>query len=143
MRYIKVFEKFDGSMSKIKQDIDDMFIELTDEGYEVDIKMIGTLQVSVKIKKPKEHNIEEVEDYILMFIDYMNDLWSGSYFSTTYEYKLNAFTKELNHLIVFRDSSKLDFSQWSDNKKPIGWISSEIEGITCLVTKIVTKRNFR
>ncbi len=37
MKYIKLFEKFDqydtwnyGSMSKIKQDIDDMFIELTD-----------------------------------------------------------------------------------------------------------------
>jgi hypothetical protein len=115
MKYIKLFERFEvDKWFIVKQNIIDIFVELIDLGYQVSVTYSGSDDVvSVKIKKPKEHNIEEVEDYILMFIDYMNDLWSGSYVSTTYEYKLNAFTKELNHLIVSRDSSKLDFSHWT------------------------------
>ena len=79
MRYIKVFEKFDqydfwnyGSMSKIKQDIADMFIELTDEGYEVDVKMIGTLQIYIEGKEDW-FLFDEIYDTVSMLIDYVEN----------------------------------------------------------------------
>lgn len=91
MRYIKVFEKFDqydfwnyGSMSKIKQDIDDMFIELTDEGYEVDVKIIGSLQVYIE-GKDDWFFFDEIYDTILMLIDYVENEFDDVKISYDYE----------------------------------------------------------
>lgn len=91
MRYIKVFEKFDqydfcnyGSMSKIRQDIADMFIELTDEGYEVDVKMIGTLQVYIE-GKDDWFFFDEIYDTILMLIDYVENEFDDVKISYDYE----------------------------------------------------------
>ena len=91
MKYIKVFEKFDqydfwnyGSMSKIKQDIADMFIELTDEGYEVDVKMIGTLQVYIEGKNDWFF-FDEIYDTVLMLIDYVESEFDDVNISYDYE----------------------------------------------------------
>jgi hypothetical protein len=91
MKYIKVFEKFDqydfwnyGSMSKIKQDIADMFIELTDEGYEVDVKMIGTLQVYIEGKNDWFF-FDEIYDTVLMLIDYVESEFEDVKISYDYE----------------------------------------------------------
>ena len=91
MKYIKVFEKFDqydfwnyGSMSKIKQDIADMFIELTDEGYEVDVKMIGTLQIYIEGKEDW-FLFDEIYDTVSMLIDYVENEFDDVKISYDYE----------------------------------------------------------
>jgi hypothetical protein len=91
MKYIKVFEKFDqydfwnyGSMSKIRQDIADMFIELTDGGYEVDVKMIGTLQVYIE-GKDDWFFFDEIYDTVLMLIDYVESEFEDVKISYDYE----------------------------------------------------------
>jgi hypothetical protein len=136
MKHIKLFERFDkDEWVSIEQNLMDIFVELVDLGYEIEARDAVYDSVSVYIKKPKELDIEDTKDYILMFIDYMSDLWSGN-ITTSYEYELDVFTKKLNHRTFIRSSRKLDFEQWSGEEKPIGWISSEIESIICLVTKM-------
>ena len=140
MKYIKLFERFDeDEWVLIEQNIMDIFVELIDIGYVIEVRDAVNDSVSVCIKKPKELDLEDTRDYILMFIDYMSDLWSDCYITTSYEYELDVFTKKLNHHTMIKSSRKLDFEQWSDEQKPIGWISSEIESISCFITKI----NFR
>jgi uncharacterized protein (UPF0335 family) len=138
MRYIKLFERFDeDEWASIEQNIKDIFVELIDIGYVIEVKDAVYDSVSVCIKKPKELDIEDTRDYILMFIDYMSELWSDCYITTSYEYELDVFTKKLNHHNRrIKSSRKLDFTQWNNEQKPIGWMSSEIVGITCFVTKI-------
>ena len=109
MRYIKLYEAYSkrrmspvDETSKIKKDLDDMFIELTDNGFRYELKY-GVVGPS----KLKDHNTEtlylviakspfsdtdlfdtiyfddtlelfkqdEVTEYVLMFIDYMKGLW--------------------------------------------------------------------
>ena len=77
MKYIKLFEGFDqydfwnyGSMKKIKQDINDMFIGLIDDGYEVDVKIIGTLQVYIEGKNDW-FSFDEISETVSMLIDYV------------------------------------------------------------------------
>lgn len=91
MKYIKVFENFDqydfwnyGSMSKIRQDIADMFIELTDEGYSVDVKIIGTLQVYIEGKNDWFF-FDEISDTILMLIDYVESEFDDVKVTFSYE----------------------------------------------------------
>ena len=110
MKYIKVFEKFDqydfwnyGSMSKIRQDIADMFIELTDEGYEVDVKMIGTLQVYIEGKNDWFF-FDEIYDTVLMLIDYVESEFEDVKISYDYEqyndrYKPKVMEKEDKHVL--------------------------------------------
>lgn len=112
MRYIKLYEAYSkrrmlpvDETSKIKKDLDDIFIELTDNGFRYELKS-GVVGPS----KLKDHNTEtlylviaktkntsfsntdlfdtiyfddtlelfkqdEVTEYVLMFIDYMKGLW--------------------------------------------------------------------
>jgi len=117
MKYIKVFEKFDqydfwnyGSMSKIKQDIADMFIELTDEGYEVDVKMIGTLQVYIEGENDWFF-FDEIYDAVLMLIDYVESefgdvkvTFSYERYNSSFEYvkqnQQEVMDKEDKHFLV-------------------------------------------
>lgn len=139
MRYIKLFENFEEN--KIKSDLQDIFVELVDNGFVIEVSYRDDL-VYVHIGKPKDKNISEVKDYILMFIDYMNDFWDKSYVSATYEYELNvvkkkkySFVSELDRTNIITSSSKLDFEQFKNEN----WISSEIVGLDCFITK----RNFK
>jgi hypothetical protein len=91
--------------SKIKKDLDDMFIELTDNGFRYELKsgVVGpsklkdhnTETLYLVIAKPKNTPFsdadlfntiyfddtlelfkqDEVTEYVLMFIDYMKGLW--------------------------------------------------------------------
>lgn len=78
MKYIKIFDKYDqyddwhyGSISKIKKDINDMFIELTDEDYQVDIRTISTLQVLIDKQEEDWFFFDEIYETVLMLIDYV------------------------------------------------------------------------
>ncbi len=123
MKYISFFERFNNNdWDKIEKNVTEIFVELIDIGYVIEVRDALYDSVSVYIKKPKGLDIEDVKDYILMFIDYMSDLWSGSYVTTTYEYE---FKKDMK--VRIKDSSKLDFNQWSNQ--------SDIDAITCFVTK--------
>ena len=77
MKYIKLFEGFDqdDSMEKIKQDINDIFIELIDVGYEVDVKihpsvLIDSLQVDI-VGENDWFFFDKIYENILMLIDYV------------------------------------------------------------------------
>ena len=110
MRYIKLYENYSKrrmlpveETSKIKKDLDDMFIELTDNGFRYELKsgVVGTSKLKdhktetlyLVIVKPnpekplfglfdtyyddtlKLFRINEVIEYVLMFVDYMKDIW--------------------------------------------------------------------
>ena len=100
MKYIKLFENFDESnWENVKQNIDDIFIELVDLGFKVDISTgYNYTNVSVNIEVPdnSKYNISMVKDYILMFVDYMKHTWSEFYVYANYEYKLNVWMKRNN-----------------------------------------------
>jgi hypothetical protein len=79
MKNIKLFENFDqydywhyASMKKIKQDINDMFIELVDDGFEVDTKFISTLQVYIE-GKDDWFFFDKIYETVLMLIDYVEN----------------------------------------------------------------------
>lgn len=112
MRYIKLYEAYSkkrmlpvDETSKIKKDLDDMFIELTDNGFRYELKsgVVGpsklkdhnTETLYLVIAKPNRTTFSDAElfdtlyfdntlelfrqsdvrEYVLMFIDYMKGLW--------------------------------------------------------------------
>lgn len=111
MRYIKLYEAYSkrrrmlpvDETSKIKKDLDDMFIELTDNGFRYELKsgVVGpsklkdhkTETLYLVIAKPNPEKPlfglfdtyydntlqtfeqDEVSEYVLMFIDYMKGIW--------------------------------------------------------------------
>lgn len=76
MKYLKIYEEFEPS-SSLKEDIKDIFIELTDNYLDVEVDNYGTIVIS----KPNElatnltdydFNIDsDIIDSILRFIDYL------------------------------------------------------------------------
>lgn len=83
MKYIK---KFESSGSKVEKDITDIFVELQDEGFTVrsNIWYEDGRSVTVTISKP-EFNTNEVKEYVMMFIDYMESYFGNV--SVNYTYK--------------------------------------------------------
>jgi len=112
MRYIELYEAYSKrrmlpveETSKIKKDLDDMFIELTDNGFKYELKsgVVGpsklkdhnTETLYLVIVKPKNTPFsdqdlfntiyfddtlklfrqDDVREYVLMFVDYMKILW--------------------------------------------------------------------
>jgi hypothetical protein len=73
MRRIKLFENFD--LEKLKSGIDDVLVELKDNGFTTR-KMVSDDSIIVFIVKPLtnggEFEFSEIEDYVLMLIDYIN-----------------------------------------------------------------------
>jgi len=87
MKYIKLFESFDedGKFTidpKFEQDVKDMFVELEDEGYEVDIDYLdkgkGIQDIMIMIEtddNSKLFNSNMVKDYFFMLLDYTKDYY--------------------------------------------------------------------
>ena len=90
LHYIKLFELYlqDSDEDKFiidpkfKQDIRDMFVELEDEGYEVDIDYLdkgkGIQDIMVMInndENDKLFNSNMVKDYFFMLLDYTKDYY--------------------------------------------------------------------
>jgi len=70
---IKLFENFD--LERLKSGIDDVLVELKDNGFTVR-KMVSDSSIIIFIVKPLtnggEFEFSEIEDYVLMLIDYVN-----------------------------------------------------------------------
>lgn len=110
MRYLKLFEGFK-SFEDIKDSIMSIFIELQDLGYSV-ITYISTDNdtISVSITAPTGKMLNESDkEYILMFIDYIKDIWNGKYISVLYNYRV--YISEISRKVF--TNSKLDFKQFS------------------------------
>jgi hypothetical protein len=79
MRYIKLFENFKIS-NKFKQDIKDIFVELEDNGYELDIDYLekgNDLQdIMVTIDNNELFNSNITKDYFLMLLDYTKNYYN-------------------------------------------------------------------
>lgn len=73
---IKLFENFQSD--KIKEDIEDIFVELQDIGYKVEVKVGSGIKWSTcEIKLSKENgsdiNFDEIREFCMMFEDYISD----------------------------------------------------------------------
>ncbi len=106
MKYIKLFESFDQydlwnsvSMKKIKQDIADMFIELTDEGYIIrvsemsndsHIKKNGSLRVYIEGENDWFF-FDEISDTVSMLIDYFESEFDDIKVTFSYERYKSSF----------------------------------------------------
>lgn len=117
MKYIKLYEKYDqyddwhyGSINKIKEDIGNMFIELTDEGFSVETRIISTLQVYIE----GGHDwffFDEIYETVLMLVDYVEnefedvkvtydyEEYNQSSITRNREYKQKVMDKEDKHVL--------------------------------------------
>jgi hypothetical protein len=68
MKRIKLFENFD--LERLKSGIDDVLVELIDNGFNVR-KMASNDGLIINIIKPS-FEFSEIEEYVLMLIDYVN-----------------------------------------------------------------------
>jgi len=79
MKYIKLFENYPSprgfTPNSIEEDVNDMFIELKDDGYKIEYQRFNERgdSVSLTIKYRRGFNSNDVREYVMMFIDYMTD----------------------------------------------------------------------
>ena len=82
MKYIKLFESYDSDGNftideKFKKDIHDMFVELEDEDYVVEIDNLDN-DIMISINNDKNgilFSSNMVKDYFLMLLDYTKDYY--------------------------------------------------------------------
>lgn len=82
MKYIKLFENFDTFEKSLLNDIKDIFIELEDDGFDININTSNSLiEIEIKKKgfiglsfdcKPFLFKYEDVSDYLKRFNDYID-----------------------------------------------------------------------
>jgi uncharacterized protein (UPF0335 family) len=109
MKYIKLFESF--NRTKLEEDINGVLVELVDKGFDVKVivkpdylflinhqtsfnEVSNTIEVYIStgsFKTTIDNNFvyNEISDYILTLIDYVNYAWSDAL-------KLDAIKKEVN-----------------------------------------------
>ena len=86
MRYIKLFENFDEN--KIKSDLQDIFVELIDNGFVVNVSthlvnLDDNIEFEFKKKDGSNFKYQDIKEYVLMALDYIETLWN----SINVEYK--------------------------------------------------------
>lgn len=86
MRYIKLFENFDEN--KIKSDLQDIFVELIDNGFVVNVSthlvnLDDNIDFEFKKKDGSNFKYQDIKEYVLMALDYIETLWN----SINVEYK--------------------------------------------------------
>ena len=86
MRYIKLFENFDEN--KIKSDLQDIFVELIDNGFIVNVSthlvnLDDNIEFEFKKKDGGNFKYQDIKEYVLMALDYIETLWN----SINVEYK--------------------------------------------------------
>jgi uncharacterized protein (UPF0335 family) len=70
MKIIKLFENFD--LEKLKSGIDDVLVELKDNGFNVR-KIVNDSSISIHIiKTGDEFEFNDIEEYVIMLVDYVN-----------------------------------------------------------------------
>lgn len=80
MRYIKLFENFDEN--KIKSDLQDIFVELIDNGFVVNVSthlrsrfVHDNIEFEFKKKDGSNFKYQDIKEYVLMALDYIETLW--------------------------------------------------------------------
>ena len=80
MKYIKLFENFDED--KIKSDLQDIFVELIDNGFVVNVsthlvKLDDNIDFEFKKKGGSNFKYQDIKEYVLMAFDYIETLWGS------------------------------------------------------------------
>jgi len=80
MRYIKLFENFDEN--KIKSDLQDIFVELVDNGFVVNVSthlvnLDDNIEFEFKKKDGSNFKYQDIKEYVLMALDYIETLWDS------------------------------------------------------------------
>ena len=78
MRYIKLFENFDEN--KIKSDLQDIFVELVDNDFVVNVSthlvnLDDNIDFEFKKKGGSNFKYQDIKEYVLMALDYIETLW--------------------------------------------------------------------
>ena len=86
MKYIKLFENFDEN--KIKSNLQDIFVELIDNGFVVNVSthlvnLDDNIDFEFKKKDSSNFKYQDIKEYVLMALDYIETLWN----SINVEYK--------------------------------------------------------
>jgi 4a-hydroxytetrahydrobiopterin dehydratase len=73
MKYLKKYKIFES----LEQDVEDIFLELKDDGYdvEVDIRPQGLEMVSIDVSRDDLFNWSDVKDYFERCLDAIGDTW--------------------------------------------------------------------
>ena len=73
MKYLKKYKIFES----LEQDVEDIFLELQDDGYsvEVDIRPQGLEMVSIDVSRDDLFNWSDVKDYFERCLDAIGDTW--------------------------------------------------------------------
>jgi 4a-hydroxytetrahydrobiopterin dehydratase len=73
MKYLKKYKLFES----LEQDVEDIFLELKDDGYdvEVDIRPQGLETVSIDVSRDDLFNWSDVKDYFERCLDAIGDTW--------------------------------------------------------------------
>lgn len=110
MKHIKLFENFTKYSTSIafvavlKKDVQDMFVELKDEGYKIfwyyrSPRVNYGNYTEIKIYKFLGFDLEQVKEYILMFNEYMEEKFNNVKFS----YKIENIYQEETDLPSYED----------------------------------------
>lgn len=80
MKYIKLFENFDEN--KIKSDLQDIFVELVDNGFVVNVSthlvnLEDNIEFEFKKKGSSNFKYQDIKEYVLMALDYIETLWGN------------------------------------------------------------------
>lgn len=110
MKYIEMFENFTKYSTSIalvavlKKDVQDMFVELKDEGYNIfwyykSPRFNYENYSEIRIYKFLGFDLEQVKEYILMFNEYMEEKFNNVKFS----YKIENIYQEETDLPSYED----------------------------------------
>lgn len=101
---------------RIGDDIKSIFLELTDDGYEVFLVRLMLLEdetsCRVRIENDKEYLYSDVRDRVDMFIDYMKDIWDDVKIEYSYVnfYETTAFFDNGQETVEYTTKSPDDSS---------------------------------
>ena len=110
MKYIEMFENFTKYSTSIalvavlKKDVQDMFVELKDEGYNIfwyykSPRFNYGNYSEIRIYKFLGFDLEQIKEYILMFNEYMEEKFNNVKFS----YKIENIYQEETDLPSYED----------------------------------------
>lgn len=93
MRYIKLFENF-GNMTKVRDNINACLVELTDQGFEVNVAFVEDKYINVELIKDydsedflhhsEDFQLEDVEDEVTQLVEYVCDTYSDKFLRIEY-----------------------------------------------------------
>ena len=108
MKYLKKYKLFES----LEQDVEDIFLELKDDGYivEVDIRPQSLEMVSIDVSRDNLFNWSDVKDYFERCLDAIGDTWKLGKIVLNY-YPQNG--RGHHHILTHRLSQNFSGSGWN------------------------------